>query len=160
MIRGLAQQFGHDLRFVFRHRPLDDVHDHAGLAAEAAGAQGQFREMHDLLYAHQDALALEDLVAYSAQLGSTPADSATISRRDATPCASSGTWRAPRRVGWPEHRRSSQRVINGRRHYGAYDLDSLTEAFHAAQHRDAHGGHIARGLDVVEDLAAPSSRSS
>jgi hypothetical protein len=95
-------------RFVFRHLPLDDVHDHAGLGAEAAGAQGQFREMHDLLYAHQDALALEDLVAYSAQLGSTPADSATISRRDATPCASSsGTWRAPRRVGWPEHRRSS-----------------------------------------------------
>jgi predicted DsbA family dithiol-disulfide isomerase len=50
--------------------------------------------------------------------------------------------------------------INGRRHYGAYDLDSLTEAFHAAQHRDAHGGHITRGLDVVKDLAAPSSRSS
>jgi protein-disulfide isomerase len=69
VIRDLAQQFGHDLRFVFHHLPLDDVHDHAGLAAEAAGAQGQFWEMHDLLYAHQDALAPEDLVAYSAQLG-------------------------------------------------------------------------------------------
>src|SRR4029077_706994 len=44
-----------DLRFVWRHLPLIDVHPAAQLAAEAseaAAAQGRFWEMHDLLLAH------------------------------------------------------------------------------------------------------------
>ena len=40
VIRELVQTFGHDLRFVFRHLPLEDVHEHAALAAEAAEAAG------------------------------------------------------------------------------------------------------------------------
>ncbi len=54
------------LRYVFRHLPLSDVHPNAQMAAEAAeaaGAQGAFWEMHDLLFAHQDALTLLDLAA-------------------------------------------------------------------------------------------------
>jgi Na+/H+ antiporter 1/Thioredoxin len=64
VIRQLLAAFGNDLRYVFRHLPLVDVHEHAQLAAgaaEAAGAQGRFWEMHDLLFAHQDALRPGDL---------------------------------------------------------------------------------------------------
>ncbi|HET6547074.1 MAG TPA: Na+/H+ antiporter NhaA, partial [Solirubrobacter sp.] len=72
VVRELRERFGDDLRYVFRHLPLADVHDHAELAAmaaEAAGAQGRFWEMHDLLFAHQDELELEDLLGYADELG-------------------------------------------------------------------------------------------
>ena len=72
LVQDLQALFGADLAFVFRHLPLDDVHEHARLAAEAAeaaGAQGHFWAMHDLLYAHQDALQEEDLIRYAAELG-------------------------------------------------------------------------------------------
>jgi Na+:H+ antiporter, NhaA family len=48
------------IRFVFRHSPLDPVHPNARPAAEAAeatGAQDRFWEMHDLLYSNQDRLS-------------------------------------------------------------------------------------------------------
>src|SRR4029077_15523944 len=61
-----------DVRYVWRHLPLTDVHVHAQLAAEAAEAvadQGAFWEMHDLLLDHQDALNADDLIRYAEQLG-------------------------------------------------------------------------------------------
>jgi Na+/H+ antiporter NhaA len=70
-IRQLRKELGDELRYVFRHLPLVDVHPHAELAAEAseaAAAQGRFWEMHDLLYEHQGALDIEDLIAYAGQL--------------------------------------------------------------------------------------------
>ena len=59
------------LRYVFRHFPL--IHKHpfaqqASEAAEAAGAQGQFWAMHDLLFENQDALGEGDLVGYAGLL--------------------------------------------------------------------------------------------
>ena len=69
--RELGERFGDDLRFVFRQLPLADVHPHAELAAQAAiaaGAQGRFWEMHDLLFAHQDQLEYEDIAGYAADL--------------------------------------------------------------------------------------------
>ena len=72
VVRELSERFGDDLRYVFRHLPLTDVHDHAEIAAqaaEAANAQGRFWEMHDLLFAHQDELEPEDLVGYAGNLG-------------------------------------------------------------------------------------------
>jgi hypothetical protein len=51
VVRELLAGFGNDLRYVFRHLPPGDVHEHAQPAAEAteaAGAQGRFRGMHDL----------------------------------------------------------------------------------------------------------------
>jgi Na+/H+ antiporter NhaA len=72
VVRELRERFGNELRYVFRQLPLTDVHPHAELAArasEAAAAQGRFWEMHDLLFAHQDELELEDLVGYAAELG-------------------------------------------------------------------------------------------
>ena len=72
VVRELRERLGDELRYVFRHLPLTDVHPHAELAAraaEAAGAQGRFWDMHDALFAHQDELELEDLLGYAAELG-------------------------------------------------------------------------------------------
>jgi protein-disulfide isomerase len=72
VIKELLDRFDGRLRFVFRHLPLPDVHPNAALAAqaaEAAGAQGRFWEMHDLLFARQDALGLPDLTRYAGELG-------------------------------------------------------------------------------------------
>jgi Na+/H+ antiporter NhaA len=71
-VKALLDTFEGRLRFVFRHLPLPDVHPNAALAAEAAeaaGAQDAFWPMHDLLFAHQDALQVADLVAYAERLG-------------------------------------------------------------------------------------------
>jgi protein-disulfide isomerase len=60
-----------ELRFVFRHFPLENLHPHARRAAEAAEAaasQGKFFEMHAALFEHQTALDEEDLVRYAAAL--------------------------------------------------------------------------------------------
>jgi peroxiredoxin len=72
ILKAVQQAFGKRLRFVFRNFPLRQAHVHAegaAEAAEAAGAQGKFWEMHDALYEHQDALELDDLVAYARTLG-------------------------------------------------------------------------------------------
>ena len=67
----LQKHFGHDLRLVFRHFPLREVHPHAELAAEAAEAaagQGHFAGMHRLLFEHQAHLKPADLRRYAEQL--------------------------------------------------------------------------------------------
>jgi protein-disulfide isomerase len=64
------------IRLVFRNFPLADVHPYAltaALAAEAAGAQGRFWAMHDVLFTHQRRLRDADLVRYAAELGLRPA---------------------------------------------------------------------------------------
>jgi formate-nitrite transporter family protein len=68
----LRERLGDQLLLVFRHFPLTSSHPHAfraAQAAEAAGAQGKFWEMHDLLFANQQALEDEHLEAYAADLG-------------------------------------------------------------------------------------------
>jgi protein-disulfide isomerase len=72
VLKQVQQRLGSRLRFVFRHFPLIEMHPHAMQAAEtaeAAGAQGKFWEMHDLLFAHQGALGPRQLLAYAGQLG-------------------------------------------------------------------------------------------
>lgn len=71
MIKSLQSHFGAQMRFVFRNFPL--IHSHryavaAALAAEAAGLQGRFWEMHDFLYENQTALEPEDLIEYAEKL--------------------------------------------------------------------------------------------
>ncbi|WP_279582953.1 Na+/H+ antiporter NhaA [Fodinicola feengrottensis] len=61
-----------DVRYVWRHLPLTDVHPQAQLAAEAAeaaAAQGAFWPMHDLLLARQDKLRIMDLMKYAEEQG-------------------------------------------------------------------------------------------
>ena len=68
----MLPHFGQQLRFVFRHFPLREVHPHAELAAEAAeaaGAQGRFWPMHELLFTHQQHLKEKHLLDYAAQVG-------------------------------------------------------------------------------------------
>src|SRR5215208_217817 len=72
VIKELQERVGEQVRFVFRHFPLDSAHPRArraAQAAEAAASQGRFWEMHDLLYENQDELGEEDLMRYAAELG-------------------------------------------------------------------------------------------
>ena len=68
-IEALQSRMGDRLRFVFRHFPASGLHPHAAEAAEAAGLQGRFWEMHKMLFAHQSALGNGHLVEYARDLG-------------------------------------------------------------------------------------------
>ena len=71
IVAGLIEALGDQLSVTFRHFPLSQVHPHARHAAEvaeAAAAQGKFWEMHDTLFARQDALDDTDLLKYAAEL--------------------------------------------------------------------------------------------
>src|ERR687892_294618 len=131
VVRELLREFG-DVAYVWRHLPLTDVHPHAQLAAEAAGAaadQGAFWEMHDLLLANQDALRPDDLVGYAEQLGLDLDRFATALREHA------GAGRVAEDVDGADLSGVSGTptfFINGRRHYGAYDIATLSAAVHAA----------------------------
>ena len=102
----------------------------AAEAAEAAGAQGRFWEMHDLLFEHQDALTPRDLRGYAEELGLDVARFADDLRRrryaarvrDDVMSAD-----ASEVTGTPTF------FINGRRHYGSYDIDSLVAAVSQAR---------------------------
>ena len=72
VVQNAQRELGNQLRFVFRHFPLAEAHPHARLAAqaaEAAGAQGKFWEMHNALFEHQQALDAEDIIGYAKSLG-------------------------------------------------------------------------------------------
>lgn len=137
MIRELLSSVGSDIRYVWRHLPLSDVHPMAQMASEAseaAGAQDAFWDMYDLLLTHQDALAPRDLVGYADQLGldtdqftdalRTRKYAARVSEDVATADESGVS-------GTPTF------FINGRRHYGVYDIDTLTSEVKAAKGRVA-----------------------
>lgn len=71
LTEALIDTLGDDLCFTYRHFPMVTMHPHAGRAAEAAeaaGAQKRFWEMHAMLFQNQDALEDEDLVRYAASL--------------------------------------------------------------------------------------------
>jgi Na+/H+ antiporter NhaA len=138
VIRELLRDFG-DVRYVWRHLPLNDVHPNAQLAAEAAEAaaeQGAFWEMYELLLTHQDALTPADLMGYAEQLGldterfehdlenhvgaariAEDVDGADLSGVSGTPTF----------------------FVNGRRHYGAYDIETLKQVVRGARARAAVG---------------------
>jgi protein-disulfide isomerase len=70
-VKVLLQRYAGQLKLVYRHFPLEQAHPHALMAAEAAeaaGAQGKFWEMHDLLFDHQTHLKAKDLQQYAEQL--------------------------------------------------------------------------------------------
>jgi len=71
-IRDVRARLGDNLRYVFRHLPLEEYHPaarYAAQAAEAADAQGRFWEMHDLLFRNHDALGPDDIRSYAEELG-------------------------------------------------------------------------------------------
>jgi Na+/H+ antiporter NhaA len=135
-VRELLAEVG-DLRYVWRHLPLDDVHPRARLAAEAAeaaGAQGAFWEMHRTLFEHQDALTPRDLRRYAEQLGLDAERVLTElrERRWADRVAADVDSADESNVaGTPTF------FINGVRHTGAYDLATLLRAVREARARAA-----------------------
>jgi Na+/H+ antiporter NhaA len=135
-IRKLLTDEG-DLRYVWRHLPLSDVHPQAQQAAEATEAaanQGAFWELHDLLFEHQDALRLPDLAGYARALGLDEERFSDDMRRHA------GAARVAEDVDGADLSGVSGTptfFINGRRHYGAYDLEALTTAVRLARARAA-----------------------
>ncbi|MFJ6836104.1 Na+/H+ antiporter NhaA [Streptomyces sp. NPDC091209] len=134
VVRELLADFG-DVRYVWRHLPLTDVHPNAQLAAqasEAAARQNRYWEMHDLLMGHQGDLGPKDLFRYAVRAGLDSArfredlrDGAAVARvaKDVESADLSGV------SGTPTF------FVNGRRHYGAYDIVSLTAAVRAARQR-------------------------
>jgi protein-disulfide isomerase len=72
IIKEIQRRLGAELRFVYRHFPLRDVHPHAqsaAEAAEAAGAQGEFWWMHDILFENQSELDDVSLIRYAERTG-------------------------------------------------------------------------------------------
>jgi Na+/H+ antiporter NhaA/protein-disulfide isomerase len=134
IVRELLADFG-DVRYVFRHLPLNDVHPHAQLAAEgaeAAGRQGKFWEMHDMLMEHQGALTGKDLTHYAGDLHLDIARFTDDLRKHA------GAARVAEDVDSADLSSVSGTptfFINGKRHYGAYDIDTLSEAVRSARAR-------------------------
>jgi Na+/H+ antiporter NhaA len=132
VIRELLAGYG-DLRYVWRHLPLTDVHPHAlgaAEAAEAAAAQGKFWEMHDQLLEPPGGLTASDLLRYASEIGldtgrftadlrnrtgeakiASDIDSADLSSVSGTPTF----------------------FINGKRHHGAYDIATLSDAVRTAR---------------------------
>jgi len=131
VVRELLREFG-DVRYIWRHLPLNDVHPRAQLAAEAAEAaadQGAFWEMHDLLLGNQGALRPPDLMGYAEQLG-LDIESFTNALR-----AHAGAARVAEDVDSADLSGVSGTptfFINGRRHYGAYDIATLSAAVRVA----------------------------
>jgi Na+/H+ antiporter NhaA len=134
VIRELLADFG-DLRYVWRHLPLADVHPHAQLAAEAseaAAAEGRFWDMYDLLLAHQDALSARDLMRYADELGldGERFRAALRKRRFAARVAEDVESADLSSVsGTPTF------FINGHRHHGPYDIATLSAEVRAARAR-------------------------
>ncbi len=135
VIRELLDSFGDDLRYVWRHLPLNDVHTHAQMAAEAAeaaGSQGRFWEMQDALLANQDELSPTDLARRAGELGLDVErfwhelrhrEYAPRVNRDVASADASGV------AGTPTF------FVNGKRHRGAYDVETLSAAVRAARER-------------------------
>jgi protein-disulfide isomerase len=133
VVRELLDSFGDDLRYVWRHLPLNDVHPNAQTAAEAteaAAAQGAFWQMNDKLLLNQDALMPPDLSRYAEEVGLDVERFWNQLRRreyaervaeDVSSADASGV------AGTPTF------FINGRRHQGAYDVDTLTTAVERAR---------------------------
>ena len=125
VVRELRERFGNQLRYVFRHLPLEDIHPHAVMAAEAAeaaGAQGRFWLMHDMLFEHHDELELEDLLGYAAKLeldveqfarAMNEEQNAETVREDVASAEASGARRTP------------TFFIGNRRHIGPHDTETL-----------------------------------
>jgi Na+/H+ antiporter NhaA len=133
-VRELLADFG-DVRYVWRHLPLTDVHPHAQLASEAAEAaaeQGKFWEMHDLLISRQDELKFKHLLAHAAEIGlDVETFEKSVRRRKGADRVSQDVESADMSgvSGTPTF------FVNGRRHHGAYDIAGLSKAVVAARDR-------------------------
>jgi protein-disulfide isomerase len=126
-VKAVQRTLGTALCFVFRHFPLASVHPHAERAAEiaeAAATIGRFWEMHDWLYEHQQHLGEEELSSAALDLGlDQELIVAALTRQFAAPVTQS--FRSGVRSGVNG---TPCFFINGQRHDGPWDADSLLAA--------------------------------
>ncbi|MCU1272693.1 MAG: Periplasmic thiol:disulfide interchange protein DsbA [Bryobacterales bacterium] len=133
VIKAIQEGLGDELCFAYRHFPLIQIHPHAepaAEAAEAAAARGRFWEMHDMLFENSPNLGVQDLVRYAEEIG-IEADRFVSELR--------GHLYLPRiQVDMESGLRSGVKgtptfFINGVRHRGGYDMESLLQALRVAQ---------------------------
>jgi protein-disulfide isomerase len=146
VIKDLQDRLGERLRFVFRNFPLVGVHAHAeqaAAAAEEAAAQGRFWEMHDCLFEHQGELDDSRLRGYAAVIVGLDMDAYDLAmaqhrhagrvREDVLSGEASGVTAPP------------AFFINGVRHNGRCDVDTLLDALLRAELAVALTGPLAPG---------------
>jgi protein-disulfide isomerase len=133
IVKEIERTLGDELRSVFRNFPLSEIHPHAleaAEAAESAAAQGRFWEMHDRLFENQKRLRTTDLLTHAQALGldveriETELEEHAFEARvwdDFLSGVRSGV------NGTPTF------FINGIRHNGSYDLETLLGALRAAR---------------------------
>ena len=132
VLKELQERVGEQVRFIFRHFPLDSVHPRArraAQAAEAASSQGRFWEMHDLLYERQGELGEVDLMRYAAELG------LDLRRFEEDLSNDHQAWRIEEdRLGGTRAgvRGTPAFFVNGVRYAGTVDLDGLLVAVEEA----------------------------
>ena len=142
-VHQLQREFPDRLRFVFRHFPLAEIHPHAraaSAAAEAAAQQTDFWTMHAYLFEHQQAFEDADLKRYAVELG---LDSDRFARDRTSPEVATRIERdlaSGERSGVPG---TPTFYVNGIRHDGGYDLESLRSALlaHIDGRAHAHSRH-------------------
>jgi protein-disulfide isomerase len=137
IVKEIQARFERQLRYVFRHFPLSEVHPHAESAAESAefaGAHGRFWEMHDGLFENQDRLGLPLLAALAEVLGLPDLElrEALATRRYAAKVRNDFMGGVRSGVnGTPAF------FINGERHDGTYAFDDLAAAIAVCLHAKA-----------------------
>jgi protein-disulfide isomerase len=137
IVKEIQARFERQLRFVFRHFPLSEVHPHAESAAESAefaGAHGRFWEMHDGLFENQDRLGLPLLAALAEVLGLSDLElrEALATRKYAPKVRNDFIGGVRSGVnGTPAF------FINGERHDGTYAFEDLAAAVAVRLHAKA-----------------------
>ena len=134
IVQAIRSEMGHWLAFVYRHFPLTELHPHAAHAAEiseGAAEFGKFWQMHDLLFRNQRALSDANLLRYAAALDIDP--------QWAAQALSTGAFAPEVQKDFIGGVRSGVNgtptfFINGVRHDGPWDLQSLGAALQAVLH--------------------------
>ena len=132
IVKKIQEEMGDNLRFVFRNFPLKQSHPHAMHAAEAAeiaAQNGKFWEMHDALYENQNALDDESLKSYAKEIGLDPKKFSEELQND--------TFEEKVQADFMSGVESGVNgtptfFINGARHNGSFDYESLLEALQNA----------------------------
>jgi len=132
IVKRLQKHFGERLAFVFRNFPLTEIHpwaEPASEAAEFAAAHDKFWEMHDLLYENQENLSDELFSSLAKKLKLSPGDLEEAVANQAYGSHIQADFTGGVRSGVNG---TPTFYINGQRHDGSYDFDSLVEALNPA----------------------------
>jgi protein-disulfide isomerase len=133
IVEAVRHRMGDTLRFAYRHFPLTQIHPHAYHAAEmaeAAGTMGKFWEMHSLLFRNQDALEAHNLIEYAERVGISPQRASEVLENNLFDAAVREHFMSGVRSGVNG---TPTFFINGVRHDGAWDEESLLLALQQAE---------------------------